>query len=328
MAITVSGNAFSDGLSKGGIATKIYNILWGIRFAFKNGRPQKVFRFGGGLGDHLMVSAVFREYRKRGVKSLWMMSDHPAIFEGNQDVDRVVPDSWRVEKYCSRLGVMPRLLSYGRWINDTDRLEPPKKHILAEILERAGLSGEVALRPWFPAVLPNGNQVEGRCVCIQGSGTRSSTEMKNKQWDCQKYEELASHLADRYELVQLGMPGESDIPGAKDLRGMLSIQETAKVLAGARFFIGQVGFLMHLARAVETRSIVIFGGREKAWQSGYPCNENLETDPQCSPCWQSNKCDYDRVCLSDISVEDVLNAIERMEKRLSGPLETITHTLN
>ena len=79
---------------------------------------------------------------------------------------------------------------------------------------------------------------------------------------------------------------------------------------------------MHLARAVETRSVIIYGGRLKAWQSGYPCNENIETNPDCSPCWQNNHCDYDRKCLKEISVNDVLEAIERVEKRLPEKLET------
>lgn len=324
----VSGHIYTHGLEKTGLITKIKNVLWGCRFYLREGSPGCTFRFGGGLGDHLLVSGVFREYRVRGAKKLWMMTDHPEIFEDNQDVDRVVPDHWRVEKFCSRFGVKPCLLSYGKWVNVPDRLDPPQQHILAEIMERAGLSGDVAVRPWYPAVLPQNNKVDSRCVCVQGSGTRSSTEMKNKQWDSEKYVELAARLGNRYELVQLGLPGESDIPGAKDLRGKLSIRETAEVLASARFFIGQVGFLMHLARAVETRSIIVYGGREKAWQSGYPCNENLETNPACSPCWQSNKCDFDRVCLTDISVEDVLAAVERIEKRLLSPLETTIHKLN
>jgi ADP-heptose:LPS heptosyltransferase len=94
------------------------------------------------------------------------------------------------------------------------------------------------------------------------------------------------------------------------------------MLANASFFVGQVGFLMHLTRAVDTRSVIIYGGREKAWQSGYPCNENIETNPNCSPCWQNNHCDYDRICLNEITVQDVKAAITRIEKRLTENLET------
>ena len=98
--------------------------------------------------------------------------------------------------------------------------------------------------------------------------------------------------------------------------------------AHAEFFIGQVGFLMHLARAVETRSVIIYGGREKAWQSGYPCNENIETNPICSPCWQNNGCDFNRKCLSDISVEMVLKAVEKLISRLDSELELEQVILN
>ena len=85
---------------------------------------------------------------------------------------------------------------------------------------------------------------------------------------------------------------------------------------------------MHLARSVETRSVIIYGGRLKAWQSGYPCNENIETNPDCSPCWQNNHCDYDRMCLEEISVKDVLEAIDRIEKRIPEKLETEVVVLN
>jgi ADP-heptose:LPS heptosyltransferase len=85
---------------------------------------------------------------------------------------------------------------------------------------------------------------------------------------------------------------------------------------------------MHLARAVKTRSVIIYGGRIKAWQSGYPCNENIETNPPCSPCWQNNNCDYDQKCMSDISVKDVLDGVSRLELRLDDNFETIKVTLD
>jgi len=252
-----------------------------------------------------------------------MMSDHPDIFEGNPDVDRVVPDNWRVEKYCSFFNRTPRVLSYGNWIGDPDRINPPKVHIINEIMVRSGLTGEVSLRPWFPLIQTSEDQKRSSSlVCIQGSGTQSSTEMKNKQWDATRYFRLAVLLKEKYQLVQLGMPGESVIPGAKDLRGKLSVRQTAETLANCRFYIGQVGFLMHLARAVSTRSVIIYGGREKSWLSGYPCNENLETSPPCSPCWQNNRCDYNRMCLDSITEMDVLDAVQRLENRLNLPIET------
>lgn len=327
--ISVSGNKYHDLFCGGGFAMKFFNILWGVRFAITHGKPNKLFAFGGGLGDHLMVTSVFKEYQKRKQGQLWMMSDFPDIFENNTDVDRIVPDNWRVEKYCQKFGVSRQLLSYGNWIDDPDRIEPPKKHILAEILERAGISGQVELRPYYPAVqsVSPEEHSESDIICIQGTNTASSTPMLNKQWSEDRFAEIGSVLGQEYRMVQLGLSGESDIPAAEDFRGKLNILETAEMLAKSRFFIGQVGFLMHLARAVGTRSIIIYGGREKAWQSGYPCNENLETNPECSPCWRNSGCEYNRKCLSDVTVQDLLDAVDRMELRLEQPLETESVTL-
>ena len=319
----VSGNEFDKQKVGSGLISKVRHILWGIYFFLFYGIPKKVYRFGGGLGDHLMVSAVFHEFKRQGFSKLWMMSDNPDLFLGNTDIDKVVPDNWMIHKYCSRLGVEPTVLSYGKWINDNDRIEPPRKHIIAEILERAGLHGEVELKPYFVTSQTHSNKPKNnRVVCVQGANTSSSTPMLNKQWHSSRFVEIANILSQHYELYQIGLEGESDIPVTKDFRGQLSIAQTAEVLSKARFFIGQVGFLMHLARAVNTRSIIIYGGREKAKQSGYPCNENLETHPECSPCWRNNDCEFNRECLDDIQVSDVLSAVERIETRLTNPLET------
>jgi ADP-heptose:LPS heptosyltransferase len=113
----------------------------------------------------------------------------------------------------------------------------------------------------------------------------------------------------------------------RDLRGRTAIRQTARLLADASFHVGPEGFLMHLARAVDTRSVIIYGGRILPSEIGYPCNENLSVTPPCSPCWRSNRCDYDRVCLEQITVDMALAAIGRLENRLGQPLETETSLL-
>jgi ADP-heptose:LPS heptosyltransferase len=68
---------------------------------------------------------------------------------------------------------------------------------------------------------------------------------------------------------------------------------------------------MHLARAVECPSVIIFGGREAPWQSGYTCNTNLYTAEPCAPCWLWNKCDYNRICMDKITAADVILAVDK-----------------
>jgi len=144
--------------------------------------------------------------------------------------------------------------------------------------------------------------------------------MLNKQWKEEYLQNVIDKLSSRFRVVQLGLKNEPKLNNTVDLRGS-SISESANYLANATFFLGQVGFLMHLARAVDTRSVIIYGGREKSWQSGYPCNENIESNPNCSPCWQNNRCDHERKCLEQISADRVLEAIESLMDRIRGKLE-------
>lgn len=81
---------------------------------------------------------------------------------------------------------------------------------------------------------------------------------------------------------------------------------------------------MHLARAVECPSVIVFGGREAPWQTGYICNSNLYSAVPCAPCWLSNNCDFDRQCMSSISVADVVSAIRQMLEKPRNPLAVET----
>jgi ADP-heptose:LPS heptosyltransferase len=109
-------------------------------------------------------------------------------------------------------------------------------------------------------------------------------------------------------MVQLGAASDPPLANVRDLRGRTTIREAAAVLAGSRLFIGMVGFLMHLARAVGTRSVIVYGGREHPSQSGYRVNTNLFTELPCSPCWYWNRCPYDRECMRRITAADVIAA--------------------
>lgn len=251
-----------------------------------------------------------------------MLSSYPELFKNNPDISCIAEDSWKTVKYLEKLNRPAILLSYGKWIDDLDRIGAPKSHIITEITAKSGIKGNISLRPyWYEETDNRLLDFDGSYICVQSTKTFSSTPMLNKQWKEKFLQKIIDKLSSRFRVVQLGLKDEPKLNHTLDLRGS-SISETANYLAHATFFIGQVGFLMHLARAVNTRSVIIYGGREKAWQSGYPCNENIETNPNCSPCWQNNHCDYDRKCLKEITVQDVMAAISRIEMRLPENLET------
>ena len=70
------------------------------------------------------------------------------------------------------------------------------------------------------------------------------------------------------------------------------------------------------------RKAIVYGGRETSDKTGYIANKNLVGATPCSPCWEENKCDYDRECMKMISVEAVAGAALEQIDRHGSPLET------
>jgi ADP-heptose:LPS heptosyltransferase len=106
-----------------------------------------------------------------------------------------------------------------------------------------------------------------------------------------------------------------------DLRGKTTLRQTAAIISQSDAFVATSGFLAHLARAVDCRSVIIYGGREHSYQSGYSCNENLDSYIDCAPCWQWNGCEYNRRCIMMIGPERVFNAVLKVLDKRYTPLE-------
>jgi hypothetical protein len=298
------------------------HLTWVFKNFLKNGCPETLLHFGIAPGDDLLCTAVLRELTKRGQKNLWMMSNYPELFEGNTDVSQVVPVEHKYRFYADLCSAKYHSMEYAPVDLEKDASVPPKRHILAELASRAGVEGQIALRPYFyltAAEKEKGAWAEGQ-VAIQSSGLGGVLQMKNKQWYPERFQDVINHLNGGLKFIQIGSTSDPALAGVTDLRGKTSIREAAALLANSRLYLGNVGFLMHLARAVECPSVVIFGGREAPWQSGYTCNINLYSAVPCAPCWLWNKCDYDRMCMKNITTADVINAVEQMIKRPRNPL--------
>ena len=76
---------------------------------------------------------------------------------------------------------------------------------------------------------------------------------------------------------------------------------------------------MHMARAVDCPSVIVYGGRLRPDQIGYICNENLYNAVECSPCWLDTRCDFGRVLPGHRSRRGAV--IEAAERMLARPRE-------
>jgi FkbM family methyltransferase len=111
---------------------------------------------------------------------------------------------------------------------------------------------------------------------------------QTKNWIKERWEELIAHVTARTGLgvLQLGTDQEERLAGAEHLlMGRARLSETALVLKHARLHIDTEGGLVHLARAVGTRAVVLFGPTPIEF-FGYRQNTNLRSG-DCHSCWWS-----------------------------------------
>jgi ADP-heptose:LPS heptosyltransferase len=94
--------------------------------------------------------------------------------------------------------------------------------------------------------------------------------------------------AEGFAVVQLGEVNEDLIPGIDyDFRGKTSFDETAYVIKYACVHVDTEGGLVHVARAVNTRSVVMFGPTPVEF-FGYPSNVNIPSTV-CGNCWWTTR---------------------------------------
>ncbi len=304
------------------------HAAWSAKAVARYGLPQDMYYYQGGLGDQVLITAVFRELRKRGQPPVVMMTHFPDLFKNNPDVGKLLPEDPRFVALAARFGKQTHHPSYMyENIREMDCHYAPPYPIIARMCKVVGIDGQVDLRPYL--YLSEAEKQEGQIVpqqiAIMSSGMSALHQQLNKQWYPERFQSVVSSLRERYNFVQLGAKIDPLLEGVTDLRGKTSLRESAAILSQSLMFVGQIGFLMHLARAVDCRSVIVYGGREHPYQSGYVCNENLYTPLKCSPCWQCSLCDYDRECMRRITPDMVIDAVERQVERYGTPLPTDTY---
>ena len=278
-------------------------------------KPDAVITFGTALGDDLLCTIIAKQLREKGFKNIWIKTFYPDIFLNNPDIDRVIKKegkfdhaSWEMERFIDGCNIIAP--HYTTYHEETDMDEPPSRHIIDLMCGASGVDCPAVIKPFL--FLDEKEKLAGKLfdnqVCIQSGGAASRNHMKNKEWYPERFEEVVECLKDKYQIIQVGTKQDHLLPGVTDMRGKTSIRETASLLYNSGFFIGLVGFLMHLARSVDCKSVIIFGGREAPSQTGYDFNTNLYSPVHCSPCWLRNKCDYDRMCMKNITPADVTAA--------------------
>jgi hypothetical protein len=284
-----------------------------------------------GLGDELMAGAALRELNRRGgARGTWMLTRYPDLWHSTRLQGSFLPWDARVVRLAARLRCPVIDLGYSDYDRGNDRDVPLPGHAIATLCRQLGVRGAVELKPHLDlteAETRTGRRFE-RQVVVQSSAAGALMPVAVKAWPPDRWGQVVAALSgEGYAVIQLGSSREPALAGAHDLRGRTTVREAGAILANSHLFVGLVGGLMHLARAVDCPAVIVYGGREDPGLAGYAANVNLVNRPPCSPCYFRNHCPHELICMTAVSAEDVIVAARERLSRGRDPLAVETVTL-
>ncbi|MCM8795940.1 MAG: lipopolysaccharide heptosyltransferase II [Candidatus Omnitrophica bacterium] len=151
----------------------------------------------------------------------------------------------------------------------------------------------------------------------------------SKIWPSERFARVCDRLIEKYNFKVLIIAAGKDIEIADkviknmhhpviNLAGMTSISQLASLLKRCHLFISNDSGPVHIASAVGTPVISIFGRSQKGlsplrWGPLGKRNKILHKEIGCLECLAHN-CKKDFLCLKAISVEDVLDCVDQIMK--------------
>ncbi|HUJ43284.1 MAG TPA: glycosyltransferase family 9 protein [Opitutaceae bacterium] len=287
------------------------------RFLQRFGRDVSLVIGGqGGIGDDLLLTPLIYEQHRQSGHRVVVGTRTAELFEHNPAVAGCTVPDHGLHRWLGAYGVFVSMPVYDGWYPNDAVLGQPQQHIVREMACSGHLPTPASLDPRIyltAAELAGGGRSRTKILFQTSSDVIGKP---NKQWFPERFTAVAHRLAAAgYAVAQVGKMTDAPLRVGEDFRGTRSIRELAALIANATVLVGLVGLMMHLARAVGCPAVVIYGGREAPWQSGYPENENLASAVPCAPCWYWQRCDYGRECMKGITVDDVHAAALRVLAR-------------
>jgi lipopolysaccharide heptosyltransferase II len=277
-----------------------------------------LWRRGGGLAE---LARLVREIRRERYE--------------------VAVDLQRIQKsaFLARAAGAPRVVGYDRartkelsWLWTKERLDPrgATRHMVEHYLEFARHLGAAPARPrhLFPADEAADAWAERLVGELGGAPVlvNLGASKPANRWPPERFGALAAALAGelRVPVAFTGGPGDRDAAASartaagaaavRDLVGATSLRELLALARRARLFVGCDTGPMHLAAAVGTPVVALFGPADPARTGPYGAGHRVvRTPPACAPC-NRKTCNQPRhACMEDVTVAQVLAAArERM----------------
>lgn len=143
-----------------------------------------------------------------------------------------------------------------------------------------------------------------------------------KCWPPDRFRQLAETLASDKKTTILffgdaqGMPKVKEIcaglpENVVNLAGMTSLRELVALIEACDLFITNDSGPMHIAAALKTPLLAIFGSTNEIATGPYQHGKIIHKHVSCSPCYL-RKCPIDFRCMRKIDVEEVLKEVQNL----------------
>jgi lipopolysaccharide heptosyltransferase II len=177
------------------------------------------------------------------------------------------------------------------------------------------------------------NAVPKKLVTVfPGGGSNPGMNLTAKRWPLERYRELVQRLVASLDVRVLLIGASDDAPlnetliselsiphtDVLNLAGKTSFGESAALIQACTLFIGNDSSPMHLAAAVGTPVIAIFGPTSPQEYGPYPLDDPrhiaLWHNPKGRPCFFLGKMQpcTDCTCMQNVSVDEVWQAVQQL----------------
>jgi lipopolysaccharide heptosyltransferase II len=172
---------------------------------------------------------------------------------------------------------------------------------------------------------------DDKYVClVPGAGGSWGNDAFRKRWPVDRFQKVVSDIYDKFnfKVVLLGSIDEKELcsaikdcaPDSINLCGCLSLMVSAAIIRRAIVLIANDGGPLHIACALGTKTVSIFGPVDEKVYGPYTKDDKhavVVSTAECRPCYRGFKipaCN-DIKCLNDVSPDDVVGAFCKTIKR-------------
>jgi ADP-heptose:LPS heptosyltransferase len=185
----------------------------------------------------------------------------------------------------------------------------------------------------FPLMQEDESELEGLVIPSEKKKIvviHPGAEVATKRWPAKRFAELGRKLVEHYDvrIVITGLGSEQPLTRlvaeglggkATDDAGRLSLGGLGALLQRAALVVTNDTLIAHIAYALQTPSVTLFGPQDSArWGPlDTSCHLVVEHEVECRPC-DTEPCPNGQGCMEGISVDDVFEKVVRLLGSVSG----------